>query len=316
MHSTMPTVSAIVPATDTPAALSRCRTAIASAAEPPEEVVVVTEPAGAAPAAARNLGARRAGGDVLCFIDADVAVHPDAFARVRAAFASDPGLSAVFGAYDDAPTAAGAVSGFRNLLHHHVHAGAAGDAVTFWAGLGAVRRDAFLAAGGFDADRYRRSSIEDIELGLRLAAGGGRLVLDPEIRGTHLKAWTLRSMIATDFTRRGVPWVELLLETRDRGAPRRALNLGWRHRASAVAVLAGLAAILAGRRPAAAGALAGFLWLNRDFYGLLARRRGAGEALLGIGLHATHHLVGIAAVPAGAVTHAARRHRRARSAPD
>ena len=164
---------------------------------------------------------------------------------MRSAFAADPNLIAVFGAYDDAPEASGAVSGFRNLLHHHVHAGGAGEAVTFWAGLGAVRRDAFLAAGGFDARRYRRSSIEDIELGMRLAAGGGRLVLDPMIRGTHLKAWTLGSMISTDLVRRGIPWVELLLETREGGAPRRTLNLGWRHRASATCVLAGVGATVA-----------------------------------------------------------------------
>ena len=44
---------------------------------------------------------------------------------------------------------------------------------TFWTGLGAVRRDAFLAVGGFDGARYPHPSIEDIELGRRLFAAGG-----------------------------------------------------------------------------------------------------------------------------------------------
>ena len=39
---------------------------------------------------------------------------------------------------------------------------------TVWAGLGAIRRKAFEAIKGFDADRYPRPSIEDIELGDRL----------------------------------------------------------------------------------------------------------------------------------------------------
>jgi glycosyltransferase involved in cell wall biosynthesis len=57
------------------------------------------------PAVARNLGARQARGTILFFVDADVAVSPDVFARLDAAFA-DPTLAAVFGSYDDAPAAA------------------------------------------------------------------------------------------------------------------------------------------------------------------------------------------------------------------
>ena len=73
------------------------------------------------------------------------------------------------------------MTGFRNLLHHTVHQRSAGDVRSFWAGLGAVRRTAFDDVGGFDADRYPWPSIEDIELGARLA-GKGRIILDPELQ--------------------------------------------------------------------------------------------------------------------------------------
>jgi GT2 family glycosyltransferase len=298
-------LSVIVPATDRPATLGRCLDAVHAADAAPEEVVVVERPPGAGPAEARNRGAAQARGELLCFVDADVEVHADAFARLRAAFAADPGLAATFGAYDDAPPAPGVVSAFRNLLHHHVHHLGAGPAHTFWAGLGAVRRGPFLAAGGFDATRFPVSSVEDIELGMRLAAAGSRIVLDPAIQGTHLKAWTLRSMLRTDFARRGVPWVVLLLEA-GRDAPRSGLNLGWRHRVSALASLAALGSALARRPAAAAAALALLGWLNRDLYALLARRRGRGAAALGVGLHALHHVAGAAAVPAVGVVHARR----------
>lgn len=164
-------LTAVVPATDHPDSLARCLQAIRQANDAPEEIVVVDECGLPGPAAARNDGARRAGGDILFFVDADVLPHADAFERIRSAFES-PDLIAVFGSYDDAPEAKGTVSSFRNLLHHHVHQQAAGPAATFWAGLGAVRREAFLSVGGFDPERYPTASIEDIELGTRLAPVG------------------------------------------------------------------------------------------------------------------------------------------------
>ena len=39
--------------------------------------------------------------------------------------------------------------------------------------------------------------------------------------------------------------------------------------------------------------------MNRPFYLLLLRKRGPRDAALGVGLHALHHLTGVAAVPAG-----------------
>ena len=234
----MPTLTAVIPATNDPPTLIACLEAIAAAEQPPEQVVVVTD--GNGPAAARNAGAGDATGDIVVFVDADVLPHGDAFVRVREAFAADPELTAVFGSYDDQPADPGVVSQFRNLLHHHVHQQGAGEATTFWAGLGAVRADTFRAAGGFDAERYELPSVEDIDLGTRLTANGGRIVLDPLLQGTHLKRWTLADMVRTDFWQRGVPWVELVLRHRS-GAT--ALNLGWRHRVSAAAaVVSALAA--------------------------------------------------------------------------
>jgi hypothetical protein len=300
----VPNLSVIVPATDRPATLPRCTAAIARAGDP--ELIVIEDPAGLPVCAARNAGAERATGEVLVFVDSDVEIHPDALVRIAGHFTTDPGLTAVFGSYDDAPAPGGAVAAFRNLLHHHVHQGAAGPAETFWSGLGAVRRDAFHAAGGFDAARFPYPSVEDIDLGARLVARGARILLDPAIQGTHLKAWTLRSMVATDFARRGVPWVALLLRS---GRSSTALNLGWRNRVSAAACAVGGLALL-GRRPGVAlGSLLVLLGLNRDFYRLLARRRGRGEAVLGVGLHAVHHLTAVAAVPGGIASHLRERRR-------
>jgi Glycosyl transferase family 2 len=301
-------LSLVVPATDDPPTLDRCLDAVRAAQDPPDETVVVTSPLRSGPAAARNAGADRATGDVVVFVDADVLVHPDAFTRIRAAFAADSGLVAVFGSYDDLVVTDGVVAGFRNVLHHTVHQRSAGSATTFWAGLGAVRSEAFLAVGGFDAERYCRASIEDIELGGRLA-GEGRLVLDPGLQGTHLKEWTLRSMVATDFACRGVPWVALMAERR---AVPATLNLGPRERASMLAALAGAAAV-AMRRPR--GALVfgvATVALNADLYATLGRRLRVRGVALGLPLHVLHQLVALAAVPAGLLVASTRRPRRQR----
>jgi GT2 family glycosyltransferase len=292
----MPSLSAIVPATNAPTTLAECLTAIRGADEPPEEVIVVEE--GGGPADARNRGAAQASSTLLVFVDADVVVHRDAFVRIRRAFERDSALAALFGSYDDDPADPGTVSSFRNLLHHYVHQESAGSASTFWAGLGAVRRDVFAAAGGFDAERYPAPAIEDIELGTRLAAAGCRIELDPLVQGTHLKAWTLRRMVEADFWDRGVPWVELLLR---QGRSSSALNLGWRHRLSALAALGAAGAMLRGRLRRTLLALGVLVALNPAFYGLLARRLGGVQAVAGVWLHVIHHVVGALSVPVGIV---------------
>ena len=292
-------VTAVVPATNDPPTLASCRAAIERADDPPDEILVVRDPPRSGPAAARNAGALRATGDAIVFVDSDVAIHRDAFARVRATFLERPELTAVIGSYDDDPADPALVSGFRNLLHHHVHQEAAGPVASFWGGIGAIRREAFLAAGGFDALRYPGPSIEDVELGMRLADSGAAILLDPRLQGKHLKRWTLREMVVTDVLHRGAPWVELLLRRRRVPAE---LNLSWRHRLGAGAWLVAGAG-LAARRPAVAGtAVAVAAGANQPFYALLHRRLGPRGAAAGIGLHGLHYLSAAASVPLGAAT--------------
>jgi Glycosyl transferase family 2 len=301
----------VIPATNRPVTLGSCLDAVLATDGPPDQVVVVTEPRGAGPAAARNAGARRTRAELVAFVDSDVLVHRDACTRIREAFARDPGLVAVFGAYDDTVATTGTVAAFRNLLHHTVHRRSAGEVGSFWAGLGAVRRGAFETAGGFDEERYPRPSIEDIELGGRLAPLG-RIRLDSGLQGTHLKEWSLGTMVRTDFARRGVPWVELLVS--DRNVPAH-LNLGPRERASAAAALLLAWGVLRRRPAAVAVATAAEVLLNLDLLGLLHRRLGLYGATAGAGLHVLHQLTAIAAVPAGLASAATRRRRRRRTAP-
>jgi GT2 family glycosyltransferase len=294
------TLTVVIPATDGRTTLDRTIGAIRRASAPPEELIVIDEPGHLGPAAARNLGSRRAGGDVLVFVDADVEVHPDAFDRIRSAFDEDEALAAVFGSYDDDPAPGGVVSDFRNLLHHHVHQQGAGVATTFWAGLGAIRRDVFLALGGFDEERFPRPSVEDIDLGMRLDGQGGRIVLDPAIQGKHLKRWTLASMTKTDLLRRGVPWLRLVIERRSGST---ALNLGWRHRIGTAASLLLLLGLLRRNAWLVGSTLVLLIVLDRRFYLLILDRRGARLVAASVPLHVVHRLASAAAVPIAVTNH-------------
>jgi hypothetical protein len=112
-------------------------------------------------------------------------------------------------------------------------------------------------------------------------------------------------MIRTDFAVRGVPWVGLMLRHRRAAAK---LNVGWQHRVSALACVVLVVAIPLMALLPAAVALACIVVLNARFYALLLRRRGALQAIAGIGLHVIHQLVAVAALPVGLLAYARDQH--------
>lgn len=201
---------------------------------------VLSTPVTSGPATARNLGARAATGDILFFIDADVAIGPETVAQVGAVFREEPRLAAMIGSYDDAPGEPNFLSQYKNLIHHYTHQVACEEASTFWGACGAIRREVFLAVGGFD-ESYRRPSIEDIELGYRLKRAGHRVRLVKSVQVKHLKRWGIRSMLRADFFYRALPWVDLILRE---GRMLNDLNLRVESRLSVAVIYLILAALL------------------------------------------------------------------------
>jgi GT2 family glycosyltransferase len=315
-NRTVVRISVIIPIFDGAATLPLCLRALANSQYPAAECFLIDDGSaddsaslaqrlGATvlstggrygPAKARNLGAHHASGDLLVFLDADVAVHADALGRIAERFEAEPDLDALIGAYDDSPSDPGFVSQFKNLMHAFVHRQGNRQAFSFWCGCGAVKRAVYLEQGGLD-ESYRRPSIEDIEFGFRMMQSGRKLALDPRIRCQHLKVWTLWSLVRTDVLQRGIPWTELILRTRFLPDD---LNLRWSQRVSVVlsgllVLSGGLAVwqILAGQvlLPASLGAagilvtLASICFLNRAFYQFLVSRKGWRFSLCAVSLH-------------------------------
>jgi hypothetical protein len=200
-------------------------------------------------------------------------------------------VAAVFGAYDEDPPERHFISQYKNLAHSFIHQTSNAVAQTFWAGFGAIRAEVFRAMGGFD-ERYRRPCIEDIDLGYRLAAAGHLVLLDHELRVSHLKRWTFRSMLASDILDRGIPWTQLILRS---GRFHNDLNLRSAYRFS-VAVSYVLPVLLAAAlfNPwfllAAAGAIGVLYHSNRKFYRYFVSRRGLWFTLRVIPVHYLYHL--------------------------
>lgn len=248
------------------------------------------------PAYGRNRGVEVARGEIIVFVDADVCVHRDTLARFTAIFAREANVSAVFGAYDATPEAPQFVSQYRNLLHHYVHWQSAGEAETFWGGCGAIRRQVFREAGGYDEWSYSRPQIEDVELGHRVRAIGHRIVLRPEIQCTHLKRWTLRRVVTGDFRDRGVPWTRMLIQ---QGLATKSNTLNLRTIEKINTLLIGMALLLAlvavavrswVPLGAAGAAFAAVVALNHAMYAFFARSRGLLFALAVVPLHTLYYI--------------------------
>lgn len=195
------------------------------------------------PAAARNEGALDSSGDIIWFVDSDTEIRPGATSVLLDYFARNPGLAAVIGSYDDTPSAPAAPSQFKNLFHHYVHQHGPQMVSSFWSGCGAVRREAFLAVGGFDAEYWREPMIEDIHLGYELGKRGLKIHILKTLQVTHHKTWTLKSLIKTDIFHRAVPWTALLLK-HDKYR-NRELNLGNNARYSVISVYGAILCLFA-----------------------------------------------------------------------
>jgi GT2 family glycosyltransferase len=305
-------VSVVVPTYNNLGQLSQCLAALRAVAAADSELIVVDDASqddvtavaerfgarilrlarNSGPSAARNLGARHARGQILMFVDADVVVADDAIKRVRSFLDANEEFAAVFGSYDSRPAAPGLVSQYRNLLHHFVHQMGKTEAATFWAGCGAVRRPAFESVGGFDERRFASPSIEDIELGYRLHQAGYRIFLDKSLQGTHLKHWSLWSVIRTDILRRAVPWSRLIIES---GDALDDLNVQGSQRACvALTGLSGLFLAASPLRPVllvlTSACVTAVVVLNRDLFSFFWRQRGARFAACCVPLHLLYYV--------------------------
>jgi len=213
-------VSIIIPAHNAAKTLESCLAACLQQTYPEIEVIVVDDGSADAtariaqsfpvrfiqqqqrgPAAARNAGARIAGGGILVYTDADCVPRPDWIAQLLTGF--EEGVVAVGGTYGIAnPDALLARLVHKEIMVRHERLG---NTVDFLGSFNvAYEKGAFDRIGGFDED-FTAASGEDNDLAYRLVDAGGRLrfVREAVVRHyhpTHIRAY-LRSQMRHGYWR-------------------------------------------------------------------------------------------------------------------
>jgi mycofactocin system glycosyltransferase len=219
----LPTVSVVIPVKDRAEELQRCLASIARIDYPQEllQLIVVDDGSkdlsamvarqsgalvvpsggtGRGPAAARNVGARAATGEILAFIDSDCTASAGWLAELLPAF-SDARTVAVGGLVDGMCTAS-AVDRYEAVMSSlslgaRERSGNTGDDTFYLPSCNLlVRRTAFLGVGGF-ADSMHVG--EDVDLTWRLRDEGWTIAYLPVGRIYHEHRSSLRSFMARRF---------------------------------------------------------------------------------------------------------------------
>lgn len=213
----MPDASVVVPVHNGSRFLLRCLNALASQEDVDLEIIVVDDgstddssavaksmgvkvvrQAKAGPAAARNLGFRRAASHIILFTDADCAPQPFWAVTLLRAF-DDPNVAGCKGAYDTRQSKAVArfvQADYEDRYRRMLRRGSDIDFVDTYSA--AYRLSVLQHLDGFD-ETFCSSSVEDQDLSFRAVRAGYRLRFVPEATVEHIHPTTLRTYVLKKF---------------------------------------------------------------------------------------------------------------------
>ncbi|MBO4204961.1 glycosyltransferase family 2 protein [Micromonospora echinofusca] len=214
----LPTVSVVVPVYNAAKTLRLCLTSAYAQTHPPLEVIVVddgstdgspavaadcgatvlVQPVNRGPSAARNAGVAASRGEVVFFLDSDVALAADAVEAALRDLAADPDCGCVYGVYHPDPLIDdGPVERYRVLHIHSALTRAVGPVDSAVFALAAVPRAVLDELGPFDENLR---SAEDDEYSERLLVRH-RIRLSGAVRGWHDEADRLRPLLGEQYRR-------------------------------------------------------------------------------------------------------------------
>jgi Predicted glycosyltransferases len=313
-----PTVSLIVPCYNAAKTLRLCLESVLAQTRRPDEIVVVDDastdgsaeiaeelgcrvirlPENRGVSAARNTGVEHTSGEIIFFLDSDVALRADAIANALEILERDPECGCVHGVYDTEPLIDdGPVERYRILHAVHWRRRHLGPVNSVIFALAAVRRDVLEQAGRLD-ESLRDS--EDVEYSSRLSALC-RIVLTDTVVGRHDDGSRLLPILAEQW-RRALPLIPLLVVAASRkGGKQEHANhpAGILACALALATLP-LALVNVALLAVPAVLVAGFVLADPELPRFVRRERGTAFAVYFMAVHLAVHVALVAGLVAGA----------------
>lgn len=149
------------------------------------------------PAFARNLGAQKARGDVIVFIDSDCIPKNNWLEKMTTPLEGN--VVGIMGVYETSnkDSMVARYVGYE-IDRRHSRMGSHIDFISTYSA--AYRRDIFLEFGGFDTS-FRRANAEDTELSYRIRKAGYRLALARDAVVVHRHPSSLLHYLKQQFTR-------------------------------------------------------------------------------------------------------------------
>ncbi|MCE7079789.1 glycosyltransferase family 2 protein [Streptomyces sp. ST2-7A] len=155
------------------------------------DVTVLRTPRNSGVAVARNTGAEAADGEILFFVDSDVALRPDAVEKAVEELLAHPEYGAVCGIYEDQPLIRDSVVEECRVLQAYCWRMESLGTVSFlFSSLTAIPRRVFREVGPFNP---RLRQTEEVEYGERMSERY-RIMVSPHVLGRHdddEKLWSL-----------------------------------------------------------------------------------------------------------------------------
>jgi glycosyltransferase involved in cell wall biosynthesis len=214
----MPSLSVIIPNYNHEPALELCISSVQNQAYPGSEIIfvddcstdnslararatgvkVLTTPRNSGVATARNLGAAAATGEILLFLDSDVALMPGALHRAVQLVLDHPGIGAVCGILEAEPLIRDSLLEECRCLQAYYWRLSSQGAVSFlFTAICAMRAEVFHEVGPFN-ERLRHT--EEVDYGQRMSQRYD-IMLTPQVRGRHDDDDRIGPMLRKVFSR-------------------------------------------------------------------------------------------------------------------
>jgi len=162
------------------------------------------------PAVARNIGAKESKGDILVFVDSDVVIEKDSFNLTVSSFKK--GIVCLT-AIKTKKSNYNFSTNFLNLLDVFIFLKSPQYVILPCTSYCAIKRNILEDLGGFN-ENYKKSHVEDLELGISLVNKRYKIYLNKKLKFTHLKKYTFLSFLKYAFWR-SFYRIKVLLNAKD-----------------------------------------------------------------------------------------------------